>query len=84
VLVCKISDALTERFNARTIIKHVTKHVGGNGGGSARFAQGGGSQPGRLAEALEEGTRLIKSKVQGPKPKKVQGGRSTPDFELSD
>jgi len=63
VLVCKVSDSLTDRFNAREIIEHVTKTVGGNGGGSPRFAQGGGGQPERLAEALEEGTRFIKSRA---------------------
>ena len=63
VLVCKVSDSLTDRFNAGEIIKHVTKWVGGNGGGSPRFAQGGGGQPERLTEALEEGTRFIRSRA---------------------
>ncbi|MFQ6033676.1 MAG: alanine--tRNA ligase, partial [Candidatus Bipolaricaulia bacterium] len=63
VLVCKVSDSLTGRFNAGEIIKHVTKSVGGNGGGSPRFAQGGGSQPEGLDRALDEGRGFIKSKI---------------------
>jgi alanyl-tRNA synthetase len=63
VLVCKVSDSLTDRFNAGEIIKHVTKLVGGNGGGSPRFAQGGGGQPEGLDRALEEGIKLIKLKA---------------------
>ncbi|MFQ6116837.1 MAG: DHHA1 domain-containing protein, partial [Candidatus Bipolaricaulia bacterium] len=63
VLVCKVSDSLTDRFHAGEIIKHVTKSVGGNGGGSPRFAQGGGPQPEGLDRALEEGRGFIKSKI---------------------
>ncbi|MGQ9477598.1 MAG: alanine--tRNA ligase [Candidatus Bipolaricaulia bacterium] len=63
VLVCKVSDSLTDRFHAGEIIRQVSKIVGGNGGGSPRFAQGGGSQAERLPQALEEGIKLIKSKA---------------------
>ncbi|MCR4403691.1 MAG: alanine--tRNA ligase [Candidatus Acetothermia bacterium] len=63
VLVCKVSDALTKRFHAGEIIREVAKVVGGNGGGSPRFAQGGGPQPEKLAQALEEGIKLIKSRA---------------------
>jgi len=63
VLVCKVSDSLTGRFHAGEIIKHVTKLVGGNGGGSPRFAQGGGGQAEGLDQALEEGSRFIKSRA---------------------
>ncbi len=64
VLVCKVSDSLTNRFHAGELIKHVSKLVGGNGGGSPRFAQGGGPQAERLTQALEEGIKLIKSKAR--------------------
>jgi len=35
--------------------------VNGGGGGSARFAQGGGSDPGKLEEALKAGEKFIRS-----------------------
>ena len=61
VLVCKVSDSLSERFHAGEIVKRVAKLVGGAGGGSPRFAQGGGPKPELLPQALEEGVKLIKS-----------------------
>ncbi len=64
VLVCKVSGELTDRLRAGEIIKAVAKHVGGGGGGSPRFAQGGGPRPERLPQALEEGVHLIKQMVQ--------------------
>ena len=63
VLVCKVSDSLAERFPAGEIIRHVAQLVGGNGGGSRRFAQGGGPRVERLAQALKEGVKLIRSKA---------------------
>jgi len=35
--------------------------VGGGGGGAPHFAQGGGSQPDKLPEALEQGKALLRS-----------------------
>jgi alanyl-tRNA synthetase len=58
-IVCKVSDKLRDRFHAGEIIRKVAKIVGGGGGGSSGFAQGGGSDPSKLKEALEEGMRIV-------------------------
>lgn len=58
-LICKVSKALTQQLRAGDIIKSLTPIVGGGGGGAPHFAQGGGSKPDKLAEALEQGKTLI-------------------------
>jgi len=60
-LVCKVSCDLTDRYHAGEIIKAMAPIVNGGGGGSARFAQGGGSDPGKLEEALKAGEKFIRS-----------------------
>lgn len=54
--VCKSNDNLKNDFNAGNLIKDVSKIAEGNGGGSALFAQGGGTRPDRL-EIIEEYVR---------------------------
>ena len=58
-LVCKVSQGLTKKLKAGDLIKALTPIVGGGGGGAAHFAQGGGSQPDKLDEALDAGKGLI-------------------------
>jgi len=60
-LVCKVSKSLTQRLKAGEIIKELTAIVGGGGGGAPHFAQGGGSQPERLPQALDRGKALLES-----------------------
>lgn len=60
-LVCKVSQPLTKQIKAGDVIKTLTPIVGGGGGGAPHFAQGGGSNPDKLAEALAEGKSLILS-----------------------
>lgn len=64
-LVCKVSQKLSDHYHAGEIIKAMTPIVNGGGGGSARFAQGGGSEPSKLEEALKAGEELIKSVKAG-------------------
>ncbi|MFN4218388.1 MAG: alanine--tRNA ligase [Candidatus Bipolaricaulia bacterium] len=59
-LICKVSEALTRRLHAGQILKTLTPLIGGGGGGNARFAQGGGSNPQGLDEALQLGEEQIK------------------------
>lgn len=60
VLVCKVSDGLSDRFQAGRIVKEMAQVVGGKGGGNQRFAQGGGEDAAKLPEALERGASLIR------------------------
>ena len=52
LLVCSVSKALTGRFRAGDIVKAAAMVVGGNGGGRPDFAQAGGPDPSKLAEAV--------------------------------
>jgi len=52
LLVCSVSKALTDRFRAGEIVKAAASVVGGNGGGRPDFAQAGGPDPSKLAEAV--------------------------------
>lgn len=62
-LVCKVSEALTKKLHAGQILKSLTPLIGGGGGGNARFAQGGGSNPQKLDEALRRGEEQIKAAI---------------------
>lgn len=58
-LLVSVSSDLTSRFKAGDLIREMAPIVGGSGGGKAEMAQAGGSQPERLAEALEKLYSLI-------------------------
>jgi alanyl-tRNA synthetase len=51
-LVAGVTKDLTGRLKAGQLIQLVAKHVGGSGGGRPDFAQGGGTLPEKLDEAL--------------------------------
>jgi alanyl-tRNA synthetase len=53
MLICAVTEDLTEKFNAGKIIKDLSVIVGGKGGGRPDMAQGGGNDPGKLSQALE-------------------------------
>ena len=59
-LVAMVTPDLVARFNAGKIVGVVAKHVGGKGGGRADMAQGGGTQPERLDEALALVPELVR------------------------
>jgi len=52
-LIVRTSDDLTNKVPAGLIIKELAPIIGGKGGGKADMAEGGGSQPEKLAEALQ-------------------------------
>ena len=52
MLVCTVSKDLTERYKAGDIIRAVAQLVGGSGGGRPDMAQAGGTDVGKLDEAL--------------------------------
>ena len=51
-LVAGVTKDLTDKYQAGKILNHVATQVGGKGGGRPDMAQGGGTDPTKLAEAL--------------------------------
>ena len=58
-LIVRTSDDLTHRVPAGEVIKELAPIIGGKGGGKADMAEGGGSQPEKLSEALEASYAII-------------------------
>ena len=51
----RVSDTLTDKFNAGKIVVELAKQCGGKGGGRPNFAQGGlGSDKALIEKALKE------------------------------
>ena len=59
MLICAVTDDLTKQYNAGKIIKEMSEIVGGKGGGRPDMAQGGGSNPQKLSQALESIGEMI-------------------------
>ncbi len=59
MLICMVTEDLTDRFHAGNIIGNVSRIVGGKGGGRPDMAQGGGGRPENLEDALEAVYGLI-------------------------
>jgi alanyl-tRNA synthetase len=58
-LIVRTSSDLTNRVPAGKVIKELAPIVGGRGGGKADMAEGGGSQPEKLREALEASYSVV-------------------------
>jgi alanyl-tRNA synthetase len=58
-LIVRTSDDLTKKVPAGQVIKELAPIIGGKGGGKADMAEGGGSQPEKLGEALEASYAVI-------------------------
>jgi alanyl-tRNA synthetase len=58
-LIVRTSDDLTKKVPAGQVIKELAPIIGGRGGGKADMAEGGGSQPERLGEALQASYGVI-------------------------
>jgi alanyl-tRNA synthetase len=59
LLVCTVSKDLIGRFRAGDLIKELAAIVGGGGGGRPDFAQAGGSDAGKLDQALARLYELV-------------------------
>ena len=70
LLVCSVSKALTNRFRAGDIVKAAALVVGGNGGGRPDFAQAGGPDPSKLAEAVGKVYELVGAHRCRPSPRR--------------
>ncbi len=58
-LIMGVTPDLTQRFNASDLIKRIALLIHGTGGGRPDFAQAGGTDPGKLEEALKTLDDLI-------------------------
>jgi len=61
MLTCMVTKDLVDRFKAGDIIRQLSDIVGGKGGGRPDMAQGGGSKPEKLGDALEAVYGLIEN-----------------------
>jgi alanyl-tRNA synthetase len=59
LLVCSVSKDLIGRFRAGDIVRTAASIVGGNGGGRPDFAQAGGPDPSKLADAVKTVYELV-------------------------
>jgi len=58
-LVVGVTKDLTDKYKAGDLLNHVASQIGGKGGGRPDMALGGGSQPEKLAKALDSVKDLI-------------------------
>ncbi|NYT52842.1 MAG: alanine--tRNA ligase [Candidatus Vesicomyosocius endoextente] len=58
-LVTGVTKDLTKKYQARKILNHVVKQIGGKGAGRSDMAQGGGTKPECLIKALASVKSLI-------------------------
>ncbi len=63
-IIVRVSNDLTSRVKAGDVIREIAPIVGGRGGGKPDMAEGGGTEPGKLAEAIEASYRVIEKMLQ--------------------
>jgi alanyl-tRNA synthetase len=59
MLLCMVTNDLVGRFKAGEIISRLSEMLGGKGGGRPDMAQGGGSRPELLGQALQSVGKII-------------------------
>jgi len=59
-LIAGVTKDLTDKYHAGNIVREVAIICGGKGGGKPDMAMAGGTEPGKLKEALASVTELIK------------------------
>jgi alanyl-tRNA synthetase len=64
-LLVAVTSDLTQRLHAGRLIKELAEKVGGRGGGRPDMAQAGGSQPGKLDDALAAADELVEAMMVG-------------------
>ena len=64
LMVMAGETAVQKGVNANNIVKEVAPIFGGGGGGRANFAQGGGTQPDKLQEAVKAAEEAIKKQLK--------------------
>ncbi|MEQ1642554.1 MAG: alanine--tRNA ligase [Pyrinomonadaceae bacterium] len=58
-IIVRVSDDLTARVKAGDIIREIAPIVGGRGGGKPDMAEGGGTEPAKLSEAIDAAYTVI-------------------------
>jgi alanyl-tRNA synthetase len=58
-IIVRVSDDLTSRVKAGNVIKEIVPIVGGKGGGRPDMAEGGGTEPAKLSEAIDASYGVI-------------------------
>ncbi|MFN6964660.1 MAG: alanine--tRNA ligase [Pyrinomonadaceae bacterium] len=58
-IIVRVSDDLTGKVKAGSVIKEIAPIVGGKGGGKPDMAEGGGNLPEKLPEAIDASLRII-------------------------
>ena len=58
-IIVRVSDDLTKKVRAGDIIREIAPIVGGKGGGKPDMAEGGGTEPDKLAEAIDASYGVI-------------------------
>jgi alanyl-tRNA synthetase len=58
-LIVRVSDDLTNKVRAGDVIREIAPIVGGRGGGKPDMAEGGGSEPEKLSEAIDASYGVI-------------------------
>ncbi len=58
-IIVRVSDDLTGRVKAGNVIKEIVPIVGGKGGGRPDMAEGGGTEPAKLSEAIDASYAVI-------------------------
>ncbi len=62
-IIVRVSDDLTDKIKAGNVIKEIAPIIGGRGGGKADMAEGGGSEPDKLAQAVEAAYGVIEQMI---------------------
>ncbi|RMD80455.1 MAG: alanine--tRNA ligase [Gammaproteobacteria bacterium] len=66
LLVAGVTHDLSGRLPAGELLQAAAREVGGRGGGRPDLAQGGGTDPARLDQALEAARRWARERLAGP------------------
>jgi alanyl-tRNA synthetase len=64
-IIVRVSDDLTGKVKAGEVIREIAPIVGGRGGGKPDMAEGGGTEPEKLGEAIEASYAVIEKMVSG-------------------
>jgi len=64
ILVMAGSVALKKGANAGEMVRAASELIGGGGGGRSNFAQGGGTQPSKLHEAVKKAEEILKKQIK--------------------
>lgn len=64
IMVMAGKIAIEKGLNAGEIVRVASVLIGGGGGGSATFAQGGGTQPSKLQEAVKKAEETLKKQIK--------------------